>query len=38
MASLFDEADATADVMRKRPGFSEADLARAVPAQYDAGL
>jgi hypothetical protein len=27
MASLFDEADAIADRMRTRPGFSEADLA-----------
>jgi len=27
MPSLFDEADATADAMRKRPGYSEADLA-----------
>jgi hypothetical protein len=26
MSSLFEEADATADAMRKRPGFSEADL------------
>jgi hypothetical protein len=26
MSSLFEEADATADAMHKRPGFSEADL------------
>ena len=26
MSNLFEEADATADALRKRPGFSEANL------------